>query len=173
MAFIGGFAATFEPRKIDVGAIGELLECLHELDAIPAHDEIDGIAAGLAAEAVEELAIRVNAEAGRLLLVEGAKAAIPAAGAFELDRLADEFDDVGGLQDLCFVIDASAQWVPFLLRACRGKLPQRGGGTNNRVDERRKRHSRTRRSGVSAFARECCRRIVPGRVQSGYEITLT
>ena len=53
-----------------------------------------GVAVDAAAEAVIGLARRADGEARRLLAVEGAQALAVGAGALQLDRAADDLDDV-------------------------------------------------------------------------------
>jgi hypothetical protein len=99
----GGLASLHVGERLldgDARALGEHAHRLGEGAALDLHDEVDGAAALLAAEAVEEAALGVDVEARRLLLVEGAEAGERAAATRELDRLADEGDEVGALLDL-------------------------------------------------------------------------
>ena len=58
------------------------------------HQEADGVAVRAAAEAVIELLGRVDAEARRLLAVEGAQPHVVGAAALELDMASHDLDDV-------------------------------------------------------------------------------
>ena len=60
----------------------------------------DGVARRLAAEAVVEALLGVDAERGGLLGVEGAQAAPAPSDLLQRGVLADEGDDVGGRPDL-------------------------------------------------------------------------
>src|SRR5690606_16477932 len=65
------------------------------------------VALGLTAEAVEEAAVDVHVEAGRLLAVEGAQALeLRLAGRFEAHDLADDVGDVQALADHLLGVDA-------------------------------------------------------------------
>jgi hypothetical protein len=59
--------------------------------------ELDGIAARPAAEAVEEALLRVDAEGGGLLLVDGAEPLVAAAGLAEARVLGGDRHDVRGV----------------------------------------------------------------------------
>src|SRR5262249_29713124 len=63
-------------RHLEPGLARELLDGIHERNALALHDEGEGIAVGAAAEAVE--AVLVDVETRRLLIVERA-AALPLA----------------------------------------------------------------------------------------------
>src|SRR5262244_587167 len=74
---------------------GEILHRIDEALAQVALEERDGIAAYLAAEAVETLQVRRDVERGGLLLVKGALPFEAAAGLLQLDVAGNHRDDVG------------------------------------------------------------------------------
>src|SRR5581483_8861645 len=80
----------------DAGALGEAAHGVHERDALELLDEGEDVAALVAAEAVKNLALGIDVEAGRLLAVEGAERGEIGAGALEGHVGADDIDDVTG-----------------------------------------------------------------------------
>ena len=70
---------------------GEALDRLGEGEVVDLHHEVDGVAALLAAEAVEEPLARADLEGGGLLVVEGAQALeVAAARVAQLEVLGDD-----------------------------------------------------------------------------------
>ena len=63
------------------------------------HQEVEGVAALAAAEALEGAALCVDGEGGRLLLVEGAQALVVAACLLEADVAADQVHQVDAIAD--------------------------------------------------------------------------
>lgn len=92
--------ARLDLGQLDARAVGELAQRLGEGLALELHHELEDVPRGLAAEAVEELPLRVHVERRRLLRVEGAEALEARARALEHDVLADELHDVRALADL-------------------------------------------------------------------------
>jgi hypothetical protein len=78
-------------------ALREPLDRLGEVELLRLTDEADDVAALAAAEAVEELVGRVDREARRLLVVEGAEPGPARARTPELRPRRDDLDHVGGL----------------------------------------------------------------------------
>src|SRR5688572_19628481 len=72
---------------LDAGLLAEAAEGVLEFDAVALDDEVDRVAAFLAAVAVEELPTRADRERRALFLVEGAQALVVLAGALERDGL--------------------------------------------------------------------------------------
>src|SRR5262249_38938898 len=86
--------------QLHARALGQRAHGLGEGETVLAHEEAEGIATHAAAEAVEDAALRVDGEGGRLLAVEGAEALPVLARAFEVHELADDLDDVHAGADL-------------------------------------------------------------------------
>ena len=84
----------------DAGPVGQEADGVHEIEVVHGPDEGDGVARLLAAEAVVEALLGVDAEGGRLLGVEGAQPAPAPADLLERGMLADERHNVGGRPDL-------------------------------------------------------------------------
>ena len=81
--------------------LGQALDGLHEAEVLHLLDELDGVAALAAAEAVVVAVRRTHVERRRLLVVEGAQALERApAGRAQRDVLADDLLDAGALADL-------------------------------------------------------------------------
>src|SRR5207237_10455544 len=94
--------------QFDSRPLGEHAQRVEKLDAVALHDEINSVAAGLAAEAVKKLLGGIDAERGRLLLVERAQTDELGPAALESDALPDQFDDVRSLEDLRLVVACGA-----------------------------------------------------------------
>lgn len=73
-ALVGGVVAALLVAQGDAGLGGEPLDHLGEGEVVDLHHERDGVAALLAAEAVEQSLARADLEGRRLLVVEGAQA---------------------------------------------------------------------------------------------------
>ena len=84
----------------DAGPVGEEAHGVDEVEMVHGPHEGDGVAGLLAAEAVVEALLGVDAERRRLLGVEGAQPAPAPADLLERGVLADELHDVGGRPDL-------------------------------------------------------------------------
>src|SRR5690606_31100305 len=80
-------------------AARQLLDRTDEVEVLDLAHEGDGVALGVAPEAVVEAELGVHRERGRLLAVERAQPLVPPADPPQLEVLADEGDDVGGLPD--------------------------------------------------------------------------
>src|SRR6185369_17784979 len=78
---------------LNARALGELPNGLGELEALDALNELDGVARLVATKAVVEAALRVDMEARRLLLVEGAHTDVAAAALLQPDGLPDQLYD--------------------------------------------------------------------------------
>ena len=86
--------------ELDPEALGEQLERALEVDALDLLDEREDVAGGIAAEAVIDLLLGVDAERGRALLVEGAAPLVARGpGAAQLGVRGDELDEVDGVAD--------------------------------------------------------------------------
>jgi ABC-type iron transport system FetAB ATPase subunit len=96
-------------RGVDVRALRERLECLDELHAVALHHEVDRVAVGFAPEAIKVLLARIDRERRRLLLMKGTQPFVFAAKSLEFDRLADQLNDVYGLQDTGLAVSAAAR----------------------------------------------------------------
>src|SRR5690606_16343492 len=83
--------------ELDAVAFGQELDRLGEADALGLLDEIEQVAARLAAEAVVKLVRRVDRERGCALVVEGAGPGPAGTLPPQIGARADHFDDVGRL----------------------------------------------------------------------------
>src|SRR5262249_8867897 len=63
------------------------------------HDELEGVAPGVTAEAVEKLHLRVDGEGGGLLVVERAEPLQPRTGRLEGDVIRNQANDVTCVPD--------------------------------------------------------------------------
>ena len=79
----------------DAGLVGQAADGVDEVEVLDGPHETDGVALGLAAEAVVEAVLGVDAERWGLLPVERAQALPPAAHLLECGVLTDQGDDVG------------------------------------------------------------------------------
>ena len=86
------------------GPVGQQADGIDEVQVLGGPDEGDGITRGLAAEAVVEALLGVDAERGALLGVERAQAGPAPPDPLEGGVLADEGHDVGGRPDLGHVL---------------------------------------------------------------------
>ena len=81
-------------------AFGQPAHGVHEADVFVFLDEGEDVAALVAAEAVENLLVRIDVEAGRFFLVKRAKRGEVGAGAFQRQIRADDIHDVAGGADV-------------------------------------------------------------------------
>ena len=88
----------------DAGLGRQPLHRTREVEVLDLADEGDGVAGGLASEAVVEPLGLVDREAGRLLVVERAQAGPPLADPLELRVARDDRDEVRRLPDPCDVL---------------------------------------------------------------------
>ena len=79
----------------DTGLVGQSAHRVDEVEVLDGPHETDGVALGLAPEAVVEALLGVDAERGRLLAVEGAQALPPSTHLLQRGVLPDQSDDVG------------------------------------------------------------------------------
>ncbi len=87
-ALVGGVVPALLVAQGDAGLSGEALDRLREGEVVDLHHERDGVAALLAAEAVEESLARADLEGRRLLVVEGAQTLeVPAPRVTQLEIL--------------------------------------------------------------------------------------
>ena len=84
----------------DAGPVGQEPDGVDKVEVVHRPHEGDGVAGLLAAEAVVEAFLGVDAEGGRLLGVERAQTTPAAADLLERRVLADQLHDVGGRPDL-------------------------------------------------------------------------
>ena len=95
--------------QLDAEPAGQLLDRLLEREVLDALEEVDDVAAHLAAEAVVETLGRGDVEAGAALLVERAEPLQAAAtGRPKRDVVADDFGDSGHIAHACDVVVADA-----------------------------------------------------------------
>src|SRR5262249_40105695 len=87
-------------RDGDAEAPGQRLDRLREREAVVEHHELEDVAVGAAAEAVEAAELGPDVERRRLFLVEGAEALPRRAELLERDVVGHDVDDVGGTPDL-------------------------------------------------------------------------
>ena len=84
----------------DAGAFGQAADGVHEINVLIFANEGENVAALVAAEAMKELALGADVEAGGFFLVEGAEGDEVGAGAFEGDVAADDVHNIAGGADL-------------------------------------------------------------------------
>ena len=84
----------------DAGPVGQEAHGIDEVEVVHGAHEGDGVARLLAAEAVIEALLGVDAEGGGLLGMEGAETAPAPPDLLQQGVLADERHDVGGRPDL-------------------------------------------------------------------------
>ncbi|MGX1120788.1 hypothetical protein RKD37_006151 [Streptomyces ambofaciens] len=90
-ALVGGVVPALLVAQGDAGLAGQALDRLREGEVVDLHHERDGVAALLAAEAVEEPLARTDLEGRRLLVVEGAQPLqVAAARVAQLEVLRDD-----------------------------------------------------------------------------------
>jgi hypothetical protein len=123
---------------LDADALAQELQGVAELDALRAHDVVEHVALGAAAEAVEEAALDVDVERRRALAVERAEPLeLPAAGGLERDRLADDLGEVDARPDaLLGVVELAHGPARQLTRRPR---PGRAAGDRSRPRRRARR----------------------------------
>ena len=102
LAFLG--ARVLGTLQLHPHLPGKLAYGVDEGLALQALQEGDGVAARLAAEALEALHLRRHVEGGALLLVEGAAALEAAAGLLQLDMPAHQCHQVDALEDLFYFL---------------------------------------------------------------------
>ena len=101
-----GLAHPLVTRQGNTRPLGQEPHGLGELETVVTAEELEGVATGVAAEAVKEVQLRVDREGGRLFLVKRAEALPALAGALErndrphevheIDACADLVEDLGG-----------------------------------------------------------------------------
>jgi hypothetical protein len=96
----GWRARAFVEGEGDAGTFGEFADGVGERQVLVLHDELDDIAPGAAAEAMPDLARRVDVEAGGFLFVERAEGDEIRAASFQGKIGADDFDEVVRLSNL-------------------------------------------------------------------------
>jgi len=85
---------------LEAREVGQDLHGFEEFDVLELADEVDKIAAFLAAEAVEELLVGTDLEGGGLFVVEGSAGFEVVAGLLEGDVTVDQIDDVDPIFEL-------------------------------------------------------------------------
>jgi hypothetical protein len=93
----GGDGAALLTRNLEAGSRGEFLDRGGEFEPLELHHETNGIAARAAAEAVVELLVRVDAEGGGFLVVEGAARGVVLTGLAQRHARIHDIDDVDAL----------------------------------------------------------------------------
>jgi len=78
---------------------GELLCGLGKVEVLHCHQELEGIAALVAAETIVEAFDRVDGKGGCLLLVERTEAFPASTLILQADMVRDQFDDVDGVSE--------------------------------------------------------------------------
>src|SRR5262249_56281394 len=86
--------------QLDADALSERPDCLGKAEPIVTHDEAERVAAGAAAEAVEDAALRIDREGRGLLGVERTESLPMLAGALQVHDLPDELHDIEPRADL-------------------------------------------------------------------------
>jgi len=94
-----GLAGVVALGDLDAALRGQRAHGLGEAQVFVLHQERERVPTTVAAEAVEDLPLRMDVEGGRLLVVEGAEALEAATGLAERDVTADEIDDVDAGSD--------------------------------------------------------------------------
>ena len=147
----------------DVEAVGEPLDRTGEVELLGLADEGDQVSLGAAAEAVVELVGRVDREARRAFLVEGAAAGEAAAHLAELRPVRDHGDHVGRGLDLLDggVLDAGHQRLAAYSSAKRSVIPETKWTIASASSPRSTRESKIRRT--VAWARSCSPRACGAR----------
>src|SRR5207302_778610 len=95
--------------EIDAGLGGKLLGRLAEALPVELHDELDRVAGRAAPEAVEDLLVGHDVEAGRLLSVEWAEALPVPAGLLQPDAALHHRDDVDTVAQLLQLLVADSR----------------------------------------------------------------
>lgn len=104
-ALVAGVVAAFLVPQGDARLRGEALDRLREGEVVDLHHEGEGVAALLAAEAVEESLAGADLEGGRLLVVEGAEALeVSAARVAQLEVLGHDGVDRDRVPDRLHVV---------------------------------------------------------------------
>jgi hypothetical protein len=99
--FLSGlFLRTAELGEVNARGLGERAQRVAEFDTVAEHHELEHVATGLAAVAIEHLLGGADGEGRGLFLVEGAQTLVVLARALELHGLADQFHEVGGREHL-------------------------------------------------------------------------
>ncbi len=136
LALLGGAGALLRAqvflRHLQAGLLRQVLDRLDEADAGVLHQEADRVAMLAAAEAMEELLGRADAEGGRFLAVEGAQPHEVGATLLELHIATDDLDDV----------DARKEFLDERLRYGHGAIfadaalrcPQTENGIHPKID---------------------------------------
>ena len=102
----------------DAGLVGQPAHGVDEVEVLDGPDEGDGVALGLAAEAVVEALFGVDAERRRLLGVERAQADPAPTLPLQGGVLPDQGDDVGGRPDPGDVLVGDAHRLSTVPRRC-------------------------------------------------------
>ena len=84
----------------DLGAIRETAHGIHETDVLVFLDEGEDITAFVTTEAMKDLLVRIDVEAGRFFFVEGAERSEVSACTFQWQITANDIHDVVGVADL-------------------------------------------------------------------------
>src|SRR5438128_2730082 len=84
----------------DMGAFGQAPHCIHERNIFVILHEAEHVAPFVTPEAVKNLPVRIDVEAGALLLMKRAKGHKIRARPFEREVAADDIDDVTGSANL-------------------------------------------------------------------------
>jgi hypothetical protein len=79
---------------VDAGALGERTYGLYEVEPLRLLDELEDVARSMATEAMIEAALGVDVKARRFLFVKRTQTREAAAAPLQLDRLADQLDDL-------------------------------------------------------------------------------
>ncbi len=122
-------------RQGDTRPLGQEPHGLGELETVVTAEELEGVASGVAAEAVKEVQLRVDREGGRLFLVKRAEALPALAGALERNDRPHEVHEIDARADL--VEDLGGHSHRLALRAGRGAAASGEPGSGPRVIEHR------------------------------------
>src|SRR5437870_8883613 len=94
------FAGAFFVFERNFGAIGEPLDGFDKIEAFIFLDEREDVAAFVATEAMKNLPMRIDVEAGSFLFVKRAEGDKVRAGALQRDIGTDDIDDITGSANL-------------------------------------------------------------------------
>ncbi len=95
------------PAQLHPGLARQPGDCLAEGEVLDPHQEVEDIAAGAAAEAVEELLLRVDDQAGVLVRMEGAERDIPAPARLQLEVTPQDLDHIDPFADQLYLLSGS------------------------------------------------------------------
>ena len=87
-------------RYLEANALGEPFDCLAKIEALILHDKPERVAAGAAAKAVIELALRVNGKGRCPLVVKRATGRVVFARLLQFYPTINDLDDIEAIQKI-------------------------------------------------------------------------